>query len=69
MRSTSPSGRLIFEWWAPVAAVATGLVTAVLGAFTPARRAGKTSPIRAVLGSDELRPTAARPPRRALAPR
>ncbi|MDQ2675598.1 MAG: FtsX-like permease family protein, partial [Actinomycetota bacterium] len=48
-----PVGRLVFEWWAPVAAVATGLVTAVLGAFTPARRAGKTSPIRAVLGSEE----------------
>ncbi len=51
-----PVGRLVFEWWAPVAAVGTGLITAVLGAFTPARRAGKTSPIRAVLGSEELRP-------------
>src|SRR5687767_9826111 len=51
-----PVGRLVFEWWAPVAAVATGLLTAVLGAFMPARRAGKTSPIRAVLGSEELRP-------------
>ena len=51
-----PVGRLVFTWWAPVAAVATGLLTAVLGAFMPARRAGRTSPIRAVLGSDELRP-------------
>ncbi len=52
-----PVGRLVFTWWAPVAAVATGLLTAVFGAFMPARRAGRTSPIRAVLGSDELRPT------------
>jgi putative ABC transport system permease protein len=60
-----PVGKLVFEWWAPVAAVATGLLTAVLGAFTPARRAGRTSPIRAVLGTDDLRP---RPrPRRAAA--
>ncbi|HYH60468.1 MAG TPA: ABC transporter permease, partial [Solirubrobacterales bacterium] len=51
-----PVGRLVFTWWAPVAAVTTGLLTAVLGAFLPARRAGRTSPIRAVLGSDELRP-------------
>ena len=51
-----PVGRLVFEWWAPVAAIATGLLTAVVGAFLPARRAGRTSPIRAVLGSDELRP-------------
>ena len=59
-----PVGRLVFEWWAPVAAVATGLLTAVVGAFMPARRAGKTSPIRAVLGSDELRPKPR--PRRAV---
>ncbi len=51
-----PVGELTFKWWAPVAAVVTGLATAVLGAFMPARRAGRTSPIRAVLGSDELRP-------------
>jgi putative ABC transport system permease protein len=51
-----PVGKLTLTWWAPVAAVATGLLTAVLGAFMPARRAGKTSPIRAVLGTDELRP-------------
>ncbi|CAN5249923.1 FtsX-like permease family protein [soil metagenome] len=59
-----PVGRLVVTWWAPVVAVTTGLVTAVLGAVTPARRAGRTSPIRAVLGSEGLR---ARPgPRRAV---
>lgn len=50
-----PVGRLVLSWWAPVVAVATGLVTAVLGAFAPARRAGRTSPIKAVLGTDERR--------------
>ena len=59
-----PVGKLVFTWWAPVAAIATGLLTAVLGALHPARRAGRTSPIRAVLGTEGLR---ARPrPRRAL---
>jgi putative ABC transport system permease protein len=58
-----PVGKLVFTWWAPVAALATGMVTAVLGALYPARRAGRTSPIRAVLGTEGLR---ARPaPRRA----
>ena len=60
-----PVGRLVFEWWAPVAAIATGLVTAVLGAFLPARRAGRTSPISAVLGTDGLRQKP-RPPRAAI---
>jgi putative ABC transport system permease protein len=50
-----PVGRLVVTWWAPVAAVATGLLTAVLGALYPARRAGRTSPIRAVLGTEGLR--------------
>ena len=59
-----PVGDLIFTWWAPVAAVATGLLTAVLGALYPARRAGRTSPIRAVLGTDGLR--AQLRPRRAV---
>ena len=44
--------------------MATGLITAVLGALYPARRAGRTSPIRAVLGTEGLR--AALRPRRAL---
>jgi putative ABC transport system permease protein len=50
-----PVGELVLTWWAPVAAIATGLATAILGAFHPARRAGRTSPIRAVLGTEGLR--------------
>ena len=59
-----PVGNLVFTWWAPVAALATGLITAVLGALHPARRAGRTSPIRAVLGTEGLRAQAS--PRRAV---
>jgi putative ABC transport system permease protein len=59
-----PVGNLVLTWWAPAVALATGLLTAVLGALHPARRAGRTSPIRAVLGTEGLR---ARPhARRAL---
>ena len=59
-----PVGDLRFTWLAPVAAVVTGLGTALLGALHPARRAGRTSPIRAVLGTEGLR---SRPrPRRAI---
>jgi putative ABC transport system permease protein len=50
-----PVGELSFTWLAPVAAVVTGLGTALLGALHPARRAGRTSPIRAVLGTEGLR--------------
>ncbi|OLE35124.1 MAG: hypothetical protein AUG48_11675, partial [Actinobacteria bacterium 13_1_20CM_3_68_9] len=50
-----PVGHLSFSGFAPVAALATGLITAVLGALHPARRAGRTSPIRAVLGTEGLR--------------
>ncbi|HYX78161.1 MAG TPA: FtsX-like permease family protein, partial [Solirubrobacterales bacterium] len=50
-----PVGDLAFSSLAPIAAVATGLVTAVLGALHPARRAGRTPPIRAVLGTEGLR--------------
>jgi len=50
-----PVGKLVITWWAPVVAVMTGLLTAMLGALHPARRAGRTSPIRAVLGTDGLR--------------
>ena len=57
MRSLDfPVGDLVFTPLAPIAAVLTGLVTAVGGAFHPARRAGRTSPIRAVLGTEGLRP-------------
>ena len=56
MRSLDfPVGDLVITPLAPIAAVATGLVTAVGGAFHPARRAGRTSPIRAVLGTEGLR--------------
>jgi putative ABC transport system permease protein len=65
MRSLDfPVGDLAFSPTAPIAAVATGLATAVLGALHPARRAGRTSPIRAVLGTEGLR--AALRPRRAV---
>jgi putative ABC transport system permease protein len=50
-----PVGELVFTPIAPIAAVATGLFTAILGALHPARRAGRTSPIRAVLGTEGLR--------------
>jgi putative ABC transport system permease protein len=56
MRSLNfPVGDLRLTAIAPIAAVATGLLTAVLGALQPARRAGRTSPIRAVLGTEGLR--------------
>jgi putative ABC transport system permease protein len=56
MRSVGfPVGELALSTWAPAAAIVTGLVTAVLGALHPARRAGRTSPIRAVLGTEGLR--------------
>ncbi len=50
-----PVGELVITWYAPIVAVATGLLAAVLGALQPARRAGRTSPIRAVLGGDQIR--------------
>lgn len=59
-----PVGELRFVWWALAAAVVTGVGTSVVGALWPARRAGRTSPIRAVLGTEGLR---SRPrPRRAV---
>jgi len=60
-----PVGDLVFTPLAPIAAVVTGLATSVLGALYPARRAGRTSPIRAVLGSEGLR-SRPRPRRAAL---
>jgi putative ABC transport system permease protein len=50
-----PVGHLSFAGFAPPVAVATGLLTAVLGALYPAERAGRTSPIRAILGTEGLR--------------
>jgi putative ABC transport system permease protein len=60
-----PVGELRLTWLAPAAAIATGLGTALLGALQPARRAGRTSPIRAVLGTEGLR-SRPRPRRAAL---
>jgi putative ABC transport system permease protein len=60
-----PIGDVRFTALPAVAAVVAGLGTAFLGALLPARRAGRTSPIRAVLGTEGLR---SRPrARRALA--
>jgi putative ABC transport system permease protein len=59
-----PVGRLAVTPIAPIAALLTGLVTATLGALYPARRAGRISPIRAVLGSEGIREVPQ--PRRAL---
>ena len=60
-----PIGDVRFTALPATAAVACGLLTALVGALLPARRAGGTSPIRAVLGAEGLR---ARPrPRRAVA--
>jgi putative ABC transport system permease protein len=50
-----PVGTLAFDAVAPIAALATGLITAVAGSLYPARRAGRTSPIRAILGTEGLR--------------
>jgi putative ABC transport system permease protein len=50
-----PIGDLVVTPLAPIAAVLTGLATAILGALLPARRAGRTSPIRAILGTEGLR--------------
>jgi putative ABC transport system permease protein len=50
-----PVGNLSYAGFAPPVAVAAGLVTAILGALYPARRAGRTAPIRAVLGTEGLR--------------
>ena len=50
-----PVGDVRFVPWAVAAAAATGVATSVLGALWPAARAGRTSPIRAVLGTEGLR--------------
>jgi putative ABC transport system permease protein len=63
MRSIGfPVGDLDLTVLAPVVAVITGLLTAVLGALNPARRAGRIAPIRAVLGTEGIR-TRPRPTR------
>jgi putative ABC transport system permease protein len=50
-----PVGELVLTPLAPIAAVGTGLLTAILGALNPARRAGRIAPIRAVLGTEGIR--------------
>jgi putative ABC transport system permease protein len=50
-----PVGDLRLTWIAFGAAVGTGVLTALLGALNPARRAGRIAPIRAVLGSEGVR--------------
>ena len=62
-----PVGDLELTWIAPIAAVATGLLTAVLGALNPALRAGRIAPIRAVLGTEGLRDPARAAARRGRA--
>ena len=50
-----PVGEVRIVGWALAAAAATGVATSVVGALWPASRAGRTSPIRAVLGTEGLR--------------
>jgi putative ABC transport system permease protein len=50
-----PVGTLDVSASAVVTAVVVGIVVTLLGAFWPARRAGRISPIRAVLGDAEVR--------------
>ncbi|MGZ5309622.1 MAG: ABC transporter permease [Solirubrobacterales bacterium] len=50
-----PIGELRFTATAPIAAVGTGVLTSCLGALTPARRAGRIAPIRAILGTEGIR--------------
>jgi len=59
-----PVGTLHVSAGAAIAAAFIGIVVTMLGAFWPARRAGRISPIRAVLGSGEVRRRA--PKRRLL---
>jgi putative ABC transport system permease protein len=54
-----PVGNIVFSPSALVAALVVGLVTTVIGALYPARRAGRISPIQAVAGAGEGR----KPPR------
>ena len=64
-RSTSRSASFASPRWRRSPPSSPGSLTAVLGALYPARRAGRTSPIRAVLGSEGLR-SRPRPRRAAL---
>lgn len=50
-----PIGGLVIEPFTYPVAVGMGIVTAIAGSLMPARRAGRTSPIRAVLGGEGIR--------------
>jgi putative ABC transport system permease protein len=53
-----PVGTLEISAGAAITAAFIGIVVTLLGAFWPARRAGRISPIRAVLGDAQVRRTA-----------
>ena len=53
-----PVGTLDISAGAAITAAFIGIVVTLLGAFWPARRAGRISPIRAVLGDAQVRRTA-----------
>src|SRR4029450_4962558 len=50
-----PVGTLDVTAGAAITAAVIGMLVTLLGAFWPAHRAGRVSPIRAVLGSAEVR--------------
>ncbi|HEX6652096.1 MAG TPA: FtsX-like permease family protein [Thermoleophilaceae bacterium] len=61
MRGTDlPVGALHVSAGAAITAAVIGMVVTVLGAFWPAHRAGRVSPIQAVLGGGEVRGTASK---------
>ncbi|HEX3279139.1 MAG TPA: FtsX-like permease family protein [Thermoleophilaceae bacterium] len=55
-----PVGTLHVSAGAAVTAAVMGILVTLLGAFWPARRAGRISPIRAVLGDAQVRRTASK---------
>jgi putative ABC transport system permease protein len=55
-----PVGTLALSADAAITAGCIGIVVTLLGAFWPARRAGRISPIRAVLGDAQVRRTASK---------
>src|SRR4029450_514496 len=55
-----PVGTLDVSTGAAITAAFIGIVVTLLGAWWPARRAGRISPIRAVLGTAQVRRTASK---------
>ena len=55
-----PVGTLEVSAGAAITAAVIGIVVTLLGAFWPAHRAGRVSPIRAVIGSGQTRETASK---------